>query len=280
MSSEHMTKYPLTIKDTDGNLEQLDATSLAYAWEKAGEYLVDTYAASTNRYNGSVCFNATTSTLIGTATDTQYDVATGSHGTNSEIQYTETAYPFHQLDDAYTSPSFAPILSSDSDGQIYKMTDAMLSLEVKASYSTAIDDQYPGTFVLASSNPDAATHELWDENIFVDDYGSSVGYDIYRKTNLSTPTTSAPWAGSLGNNVVYNGVVNSSPAIKGLSEAQMAEYYAYVTMKLRATSKMIALRKNLYAYLTRRSATRPASAKSDKDPHENQSPRVSVEFPR
>lgn len=236
MSSEHMTKYPLTIKDANGNLEQLDIASITYAFEKAGEYIVDTYPASTDRYNGSVCFNATTSTLIGTATDTKYGAATGAHGTATEIQYTTTAYPVHQLDDAFSSPSFAPILSADSDGHIFEMTDAMLDLTIKSVYGLTIFYAYPGQYFLAASNPDAAIYELFNENIFIDNVGTNIGYDIYRKTQLATPTTTAPWTSpSLGNNVVYD-VVSSKPAIKGLTEAQMAEYYAYVTMKLRASS--------------------------------------------
>ena len=237
MSSERMTMFPLTIKDANGNLEQLDRTDIAFSLEKAGEYIVDTYPASTDRYNGSVCFNATTSTLIGTATDTRYAVATGAHGTASQIQYTTTAYPFHQLDDTFSSPSFAPILSADSDGNIFEMTDAMLNLEVKESLKLSVFFNMPGSFYLASSNPDAAVYELFNENIFVDIHGSTItGYDIYRKTQNTTPTTTAPWTSpSLGNNVVYD-VVSSKPAVKGLTEAQMAEYYAYVTMQLRAMS--------------------------------------------
>jgi len=233
------TRLPLCIKDSDGHLEQMDTADILYLLYGGGKHL-----ASINlpdKYNGTVLYNTTNSTLVGNMVNTYYGAATGSHGTATELQYTETTYPLHQMDGDLISTS-KRTLSADSDGQMYEMTNAMHG-ELRAVAAFAIGAGFPGiTFRLSATDPSTespAEFQLYQNTAFQDSRGGGAitTYKLWRKIEMpsgSRPTALGGWGKPLLSNGIYRTTYNSKWAVFGMTKAEAGVYWAYVWQMLRA----------------------------------------------
>lgn len=170
------TGTPVHIKDADGNLQALDASGANLnRLYLAGQQVLADYPAKANRYNGSVMNNATTSTLLGSFTNTVHQ----SEGDESVTTINSTTTPLHQLDDALISlTNTRSLMSVDDVGNVYQMNDAELEHSASQQAEAFYRQDYPGfCFWLsavsphlqtANSSDTAADWELWDFTVFSD----------------------------------------------------------------------------------------------------------------
>lgn len=237
------TGLPLVIKDANGNLTQrTSAGDGLYAALRsvylAGIQTVADYPSKSDRYCGSVVNNSTTSTEVGSFTDTIHDSPVNDPVTT----ITSTTTTLYQLDDTISAPS-PHILSADSDGQIYEMNDEEMILAAGALYGFALSaGTLPGfTFRIATSTPSPTSDwEVWESAIFTDTLqsGSDTVYNLYRR-KLVTPASNAEFSGlydaTYGITVCYK-TINSKPAIQQATDLEVARSYAYACQLQRAST--------------------------------------------
>ena len=193
---------PLKLKDSAAptELQVFSSTEENYLAYLAGQHMAG-YA------NGTPGTLSTTNTgnLVGTLTDTSFDSAVGTGGGGSLLTIGTTTTSLYQaagsISDATirSSSDFRlPVMQRDSDnGQrvIREMNDSDMDSLITRIRSRVFTSDYPSTYRLGSSTPTGSwTTSI--SNLATDTRtdGTSVGYNIYRKTNDTSPTKVLPFS--------------------------------------------------------------------------------------
>ena len=241
---------PIHIKDANGNLQQLpDNGALGKRLYLAGLQAVADYPTKSDRYNGSIVNNSTTSTLIGSFTDTIHE----SEATESVTTINSTTTPLHQLDDALITLSDQAILSTDGL-ELYQMTEDELAAHAISAYSLNATHFYtnnhPGFgFYLSTNAPNtgrAADWEEWDADVFTDtaqvrnpsvpNYGAigSSSWSIWRRKEF-LGINFAGWTDTYGTSAVKK-VIDSKFAVQQATDEEIGRSMMVGLQKLRANT--------------------------------------------
>jgi len=138
-------------------------------------------------------------TTIGSYTNTFFNQAVGTHPSTS-ITTGSTVTPLKQTAGTAAetdSDVYGPVMWVDSSAVSQTgfkiMPDADLNAAIDRYLSTIFTNNYPGTYQLGSSSP-GGTYSVHLANAFTDTRtdGTSVQYNIYKKTSGSAPTTVRP----------------------------------------------------------------------------------------
>ena len=138
-------------------------------------------------------------TTIGSYTNTFFNQAVGTHPSTS-ITTGSTVTPLKQTSGTAAetdSDVYGPVMWVDSSAVSQTgfkiMPDADLNAAIDRYLSTIFTNNYPGTYQLGSSSP-GGTYSVHLANAFTDTRtdGTSVQYNIYKKTSGSAPTTVRP----------------------------------------------------------------------------------------
>lgn len=244
---------PVHIKDANGNLKQLpDNGALAERLFLAGLQAVADYPTKTDRYNGAILNNSTTSTVIGSYTDTIHE----SNYLESVTTINSTTTPLHQLDDALITLSDQAILSTDGQ-ELYQMTEDELAAHAISAYSLNATHFYtnnwPGFgFWLSTTSaaPNDGTGggqsdwEEWDADVF-SDTAQAIGagnfpfvgqtrFSIWRRKTFQG-ITFAGWDDTYGTSVVKK-VIDSKFAVQQATDEEIGRSMMVGLQKLRAST--------------------------------------------
>ena len=138
-------------------------------------------------------------TTIGSYTNTFFNQAVGTHPSTS-ITTGSTVTPLKQTAGTAAetdSDVYGPVMWVDSSAVSQTgfkiMPDADLNAAIDRYLSTIFTNNYPGTYQLGSSSP-GGTYSVHLANAFTDTRtdGTSVQYNIYKKTSGSAPTAVRP----------------------------------------------------------------------------------------
>ena len=138
-------------------------------------------------------------TTIGSYTNTFFNQAVGTHPSTS-ITTGSTVTSLKQTSGTAAetdSDVYGPVMWVDSSAVSQTgfkiMPDADLNAAIDRYLSTIFTNNYPGTYQLGSSSP-GGTYSVHLANAFTDTRtdGTSVQYNIYKKTSGSAPTTVRP----------------------------------------------------------------------------------------
>lgn len=191
----HPGSIPLKLKGTNGDLQRLSSTEENYLAYLAGLHM------SEDSDVGSLTLSSTGNTLIGTFVDTFFNEAVGTHPA-SLITTSTTSTNLYQIlgsGAAYTdSDHRAPVVYLETGG-----VNTFTELEHGASgedldelidrlNSRISTSDYPGVFKLGSSSP-GADYTLYISGVYEDTQtdGTTVSYNIYRRTSMSAPSSVA-----------------------------------------------------------------------------------------
>ena len=241
------TSIPVRIKDTDGNLVQGELAALSHGTYLGALQLVADYAAGV-RYNGALSSSSTTSTAIGTFTNTNNAAAVNQPATT----ITSTATSLYQLDDALPTLGDNCLLGCDSDGQLYQFNDGEQA-QTGGLLAFAHGLQYPGiTFKLGSTTPTPTVdYEIYESNVFQNTINSAATttYNIYRRKSLNTGfTIGYDDTNGMG---VCKTTISGKFAVKQATDAQVGKTFARALMRAKAAT-------GLGRYLLLPSTTTPA----------------------
>jgi len=204
---------PVKIDNSNGDLtafQEIDERYLAY---EAGLHLSLTDSSSI----GSIAANSLGATGIGAFTNTIQTTPVG--GTALDIQQDVNVYNYHIKDGAQdkTNSNFRGLVGwEDSAGGVNSLKefdDNELYVLANRLSKTIIENEYPGTYRVASSSP-GADWTIYKANAFVDTRidGTSTSYNFYIRTtgqSSNAPTTThlpASLKRSGGNGGTYQGI--------------------------------------------------------------------------
>lgn len=183
---------PLKLKDTADFQRMQDSSNgdLNYLAFRAGEEIAST-ATSTTR---GMLQTTTASRYVGLYVDTFLDSAVGTYPAQatSQIALTTLYQNFGSDSNGSLGPSIArrPVRTADSDGQMVIREISPTSQEANELRDrlTSIlhTNEYPGSFKLASTNPNSNNYDVWESNAFVDTRTSgNINYSLFLKTSDS-----------------------------------------------------------------------------------------------
>ena len=132
-------------------------------------------------------------TLIGTYDDTSFDNPVGTHPPGG---ITTVSVNLHQgTGIAEESNMTKPVLKrlADNDTHLRAADDSELTTIVDRLLGIVFVNDYPGTYLLASSSP-GGDYTVAISNAFVDTRadGTTVNYSLYRRTAMTAPTKVSP----------------------------------------------------------------------------------------
>ena len=189
----HPRSIPLKLKGTNGDLQRLSSTEENYLAYLAGLHM------SEDSDVGSLTLSSTGNTLIGTFVDTFFNEAVGTHPA-SLITTSTTSTNLYQILGAgagYTdSDHRAPVVYLETGG-VNTFTELEhgaggedLDELIDRLNSRISTSDYPGVFKLGSSSP-GADYTLYISGVYEDTQtdGTTVSYNIYRRTSMSAPSS-------------------------------------------------------------------------------------------
>jgi len=227
-----VTSIPIRIKDANGNLTRVYIGELLHGLYLAGAKMVTDFSAG-DRYNGALLNNSTTSTAIGTFTDTVHAASVG----NAATTITQTDTTLYQLSDSISALGDDVGMSADSDGNLYQQNVAELTLSAGLA-GFAHQQEWPGiTFKLGSTTPSpTADYEVFESNIFSDTVsgGTTTQYNIYRRIAY-TPGITISYDDTYGGGVVKS-TVDGKMAVVQATEDQIAKHYTLGLLYQRVTN--------------------------------------------
>ena len=132
---------------------------------------------------------------IGTFTDTVFDQAVGTHGVTLTTTSTNTTlYQTEGLADSSGS-DLRTALEFDIQGayEIHEMTNGEMDTLTDRLVSTAMTNEYPGTYRLGSSSP-SGDYDTHLASVFSDTRtdGNTVAYNIYQRQTMTAPAGFQP----------------------------------------------------------------------------------------
>lgn len=182
---------PIKIRDANGNIQEFTTAEENYIAYQVGLHLGAGDSAEVGSLN-----RLTGGTTIGTFSNTFFNEPVGTHPSTS-ITTGTTNTPIYQTTGTAAetdSDVHSPLMWVDSGGQtgFKQMPDIDLNEAVDRYLSTIFTSEYPGSYRIASSSPGAgwSVQQAGFTDTRTD--GTSVTYNIYKKTSGSTPTTVRP----------------------------------------------------------------------------------------
>ena len=188
--SAFFKSIPLALKNDSGDFQGISVASEEWFGYQAGIKVVESFANKSSRYNGSVAANATSSTSIGSFTDTFYNEAIGTHPA-SALSTGSTTTTIYQLDDSAAIPYNDLPIAADSSGNLHQMSNvAFLRWSTRVAEELH-SNEYPGlSFRVATSAP-SGDWKKWDSDVFSDTLtnGTANTYSIWRRETAVEPSS-------------------------------------------------------------------------------------------
>ena len=183
---------PLKIKDGSGNIQEFTTSEESYIAYQIGLQLADASVDSAGALNKSTLGNN-----IGSFTDTFFNEPVGTHPATSITTGTTTT-PVYQTTgtaDEGDSDWQRPLMWVDAGGEtgFKQMPDVDLNQAIDRYLTTVFTNSYPGSFKLGSASP-GPDYSVHLNNAFRDTRtdGTSVQYNVYKRTSMTAPTAVAP----------------------------------------------------------------------------------------
>lgn len=186
---------PLKLKDSDGNLQQINVSEKNYVAYLAG---LQTAQADSSDV-GLLTLSSGGNRLIGSLTDTYYPESVGTHpyDQTSVVTTTTNLYQINGTALENDSDWRKPVASfaTGSHANIYEMADSDLNIFVDDVNSRIALSDYPGSLKLSSTRP-SADYDILIPSILTDQRADSSGspftvndYSIWRRTSMTAPTS-------------------------------------------------------------------------------------------
>lgn len=184
---------PLKIKDANGNIQELTTAEENYIAYQIGLHLSEAGASEVGSLNKTATGNN-----IGSFTDTFFNEPVGTHPSTSITSGSTTTNIYQTTGTAAETDSdvYRPLMWVDSAGSsetgFKMMPDVDLNSAVDRYLSTIFTSEYPGSYRIASSSPGGNWTSI--QTAFTDTRtdGTSVSYNIYKKTSGTAPSTVRP----------------------------------------------------------------------------------------
>jgi hypothetical protein len=181
---------PLKLKDSDGNLQQINASDKNYIAYLAGIHTAQADSSDV----GLLTTTASGNRLIGTLEDTYYPEPVGTHPYNaSSVVATSTnLYQINGTASLADSDVRKPIAHYDAN--IYEQNDTDVNSFVDEINGRIATSDYAGSLKLSATAP-SGDYTILVPSILTDQRADSSGnpytvndYSIWRRTNMSAPT--------------------------------------------------------------------------------------------
>jgi len=182
---------PLKIKDVSGNIQELTTAEENYVAFQVGVHLGQGDSAEVGSLN-----RTTLGDTVGSFDNTFFNQPVGTHPSTSITTGTTTTTIYQTTGTAAETDSdiLSPLMWVDSASQtgFKMMPDVDLNEAVDRYLTKVFTNEYPGSYRIASSSPGGG----WSvqQAAFTDTRtdGTSITYNIYRKTSGTAPTAVKP----------------------------------------------------------------------------------------
>ena len=181
---------PLKLKDSDGNLQQINASDKNYIAYLAGIHTAQADSSDV----GLLTTTASGNRLIGSLQDTYYPEPVGTHpyDATSVVATSKNLYQINGTASLADSDVRKPIAHYDTN--IYEQNDTDVNSFVDEINSRIVTSDYAGSLKLSATAP-SGDYTVLVPSILTDQRADSSGnpytvndYSIWRKTNMSAPT--------------------------------------------------------------------------------------------
>jgi len=181
---------PLKLKDSDGNLQQINASDKNYIAYLAGIHTAQADSSDV----GLLTTTASGNRLIGTLEDTYYPEPVGTHpyDATSVVATSKNLYQINGTASLADSDVRKPIAHHDTN--IYEQNDTDVNSFVDEINGRIATSDYAGSLKLSATAP-SGDYTILVPSILTDQRADSSGnpytvnnYSIWRKTNMSAPT--------------------------------------------------------------------------------------------
>jgi len=181
---------PLKLKDSDGNLQQINASDKNYIAYLAGIHTAQADSSDV----GLLTTTASGNRLIGSLQDTYYPEPVGTHPYNasSVVATSKNLYQINGTASLADSDVRKPIAHYDTN--IYEQNDTDVNSFVDEINSRIVTSDYAGSLKLSATAP-SGDYTVLVPSILTDQRADSAGnpytvndYSIWRRTNMSAPT--------------------------------------------------------------------------------------------
>ena len=181
---------PLKLKDSDGNLQQINASDKNYIAYLAGIHTAQADSSDV----GLLTTTASGNRLIGSLQDTYYPEPVGTHpyDATSVVATSKNLYQINGTASLADSDVRKPIAHYDTN--IYEQNDTDVNSFVDEINSRIVTSDYAGSLKLSATAP-SADYTILVPSVLTDQRADSSGnpftvndYSIWRRTNMSAPT--------------------------------------------------------------------------------------------
>ena len=164
---------PLKLKDSDGKLQQINATEKNFLAYLAGMQAAQVDSSSV----GLLSLTSTGNRLVGSFVDTYYPEPVGTHPYNgtSVVTTTTNLYQINGTASEEDSDWRKPL--GHFGGNIYEMTDNDMNALVDDLNIRIATSDYPGTLKLSAAAP-SADYEILVPNVYSDTLGNATGDQV------------------------------------------------------------------------------------------------------
>jgi len=247
---------PLKLKNSDGDLQKFSSSEENYLAYQLGlrlagisvldagalttysKFVVESQNTKVGSYPDLATFESSYADSVGTYTNTFYQTVTEPIGGGSTLGLGSIAtnlYQHYGLEDPEEvnknrgSSYYQRPIRWDSDGSLVEMTSAEFTSLTTRLLSTAMTNEYPGTYRIASSAP-TSDHTVNISDVFTDtrNDGTSIDYHLYRKTSGTEPTKN--------NSVSVSYTSGSYDGLKAMTETQMQYTFGATAQKIQQTA--------------------------------------------
>ena len=181
---------PLKLKDSDGNLQQINASDKNYIAYLAGIHTAQADSSDV----GLLTTTASGNRLIGSLQDTYYPEPVGTHpyDATSVVATTKNLYQINGTASLADSDVRKPIAHYDAN--IYEQNNTDVNSFVDEINGRIATSDYAGSLKLSATAP-SADYTILVPSVLTDQRADSAGnpftvndYSIWRRTNMSAPT--------------------------------------------------------------------------------------------
>ena len=184
-----MGNTPLKLNDANGNLKEMTTAEENYLAYQAGLYMSEFVGVANP---GMVSTTSTGATSIGSFTNTFFNEAIGTHPGSSISSGSTTSTLYLYNTSASETGIVRPLQFDNTLDGIQQMDDTDWNACIDRILSTAMTNEYPGHFRIATSAP--AGYSAWVNSVFTDTRtdGTSTVTNLYRRTSITAPTAVRP----------------------------------------------------------------------------------------
>jgi hypothetical protein len=192
-----MSSVPLKLKDS-ADFQNFTSTEENYLAYQVGLSLAEMDSSSPAALSLYGTNSATS--IVGYLTNTAYDSAVGTGGDGSFLTFSTTNTILRQTTGTVAiadSDYRLPLIQRDSDGKrvIREMNDSDTSVLLERLNSRIFTSDYVGTYRMGSSAP-SGDYSVYLNDVMTDTRsdGHSLQYNIYQRTNQTSPTQVLPFS--------------------------------------------------------------------------------------